>query len=313
MKNKIQSTLLGLAIGDAMGVPVEFVSREILEKDSVIDFRSFGTHSQVAGTFSDDSSLCFCLVESLIEGYSLDNLAQKMVSWRYDNYWTANGNVFDCGITIAEALEKLKNNHSPKYSGSYTEKSNGNGSLMRIIPLIFYIVDKPVEYRYEMVKEISSLTHAHQRSILACFYLTEFALEIMNSNDLESAFVSHIDNFKNHYILLGLNNLEFQYFNRLIDYDFGKVKESEILSTGYVIHTLEAAVWSLLNNTNYSNTILTAVNLGDDTDTIGCIAGGLAGLYYGLDGNTLEWQQRLKRSADIIDLSNRFHQRLIVK
>ena len=68
-----------------------------------------------------------------------------------------------------------------------------------------------------------------------------------------------------------------------------------------------------LNNTNYSNTILTAVNLGDDTDTIGCIAGGLAGLYYGLDGNTLQWQQRLKRSADIIDLSNRFHQRLIVK
>jgi ADP-ribosylglycohydrolase len=207
MKNKIQATLLGLAIGDAMGVPVEFVSREILKKDSIIDFRGFGTHSQVAGTFSDDSSLCFCLVESLIE-----------------NYWTANGNVFDCGITIAEALEKLKNNHSPKYSGSYTEKSNGNGSLMRIIPLVFYIIDKPVEYRYEMVKEISSLTHAHQRSILACFYLTEFAIEIMNSNDLESAFVSHIDKFKNHCILLGLNNQEFQYFNRLFDYDFAKVK-----------------------------------------------------------------------------------------
>ena len=312
MKNQIEATLLGLAIGDALGVPVEFVSREILEKDPVIGYRGFGTHTQAAGTFSDDSSLSFCLVESLIEGYSLDNLAQKMVSWRYEHYWTANGYAFDCGNNISEALDKLKNNHSPKYSGNYTEKSNSNGSLMRILPLVFYLKDHPVEFRYMMVKEISSLTHAHDRSILACFYLVELAREIMISNDIGSAFARHIDSFKNNYTTLGLGNQEFQHFDRLCDYDFAKVISSEILSTGYVIHTLEASVWCLLNSLDYSDAILKAVNLGGDTDTVGCITGGLAGLFYGLEGQVSLLQNQLRRSDDVVDLADRFHQKLSV-
>lgn len=310
LKNQIEETLLGLAIGDAMGVPVEFCSRETLQLDPVLGFRGYGTHTQLPGTFSDDSSLCFCLVESLIEGFTLENLAQKMVSWRYDHYWTANGYAFDCGNNISEALEKLRNHHSPKYSGNYTERSNSNGSLMRILPLVFYLENKPLNHRYRMIKEISSLTHAHDRSILSCFYLIEFALELMTTKESSDAFKKHRDGFLDKCQLLGVGEGELRYFHRLLDERFSKMDISQISSTGYVIDTLEAAIWCLLNNSNYSDTILNAVNLCGDTDTIGCIAGGLAGLTYGLDENSQIWREQLKRNADIKELSLRYSEML---
>lgn len=134
--NTIKSAFLGLAIGDALGVPVEFKPREYLNEHPVTDFMGFGTHSQMPGTFSDDASMAFCLAESLIQGYELDSTAQYFLKWYMEQYWTARSNIFDIGLTTQEVMQKLADGHSPKYSGKYTINSNGNGSLMRSHPAL---------------------------------------------------------------------------------------------------------------------------------------------------------------------------------
>ena len=135
--NKVLDGLFGLCIGDALGVPVEFTSRDDLKEHPVADMIGYGMYNQPPGTWSDDSSLAFCLAESLCNGYDLNDIASKFVAWYYDNHWTPHGEVFDVGNATSEAIERLKIGVAPQKAGSCSEYSNGNGSLMRILPLVF--------------------------------------------------------------------------------------------------------------------------------------------------------------------------------
>ena len=162
--------LLGLATGDALGVPVEFLPRKALDANPVTGMRAFGAHRQPAGTWSDDSSLTFCLAEMLCKGYDLNELARLFVAWKEDAYWTAHGEVFDIGIATSAAIYQLQQGVSPVLAGGDTEESNGNGSLMRILPLLFYIKDKPIEERFRIIEAVSALTPAYPVCI-GLFYL----------------------------------------------------------------------------------------------------------------------------------------------
>lgn len=173
--NKAIDALLGIAVGDALGVPFEFSSREKMKAHPVADMVGYGTYNQPAGTWSDDSSLTFCLAQSLADGYDLKDIALKFINWKNENLWTAHGEVFDIGITTATSigrLERIINNNELnelkilKYSGD--EYENGNGSLMRILPLVFYIHGKPIQEQFEIVWEISALTHRHIRAAMSC-------------------------------------------------------------------------------------------------------------------------------------------------
>jgi ADP-ribosyl-[dinitrogen reductase] hydrolase len=188
MKNQAKAVLFGVAIGDALGVPVEFKDRELLEKNPVTDMFGHGTHNQPPGTWSDDSSLTFCLAENLCQGYDLQDLANRFIKWREHSYWTPHGKVFDIGIATSKAIRYLSNGVSPIFGGGTDENSNGNGSLMRILPLAFYVKNLPVEARFDCIKQVSSLTHAHIRSLLACFIYLEMALEIMQGKEKMQAF-----------------------------------------------------------------------------------------------------------------------------
>jgi ADP-ribosylglycohydrolase len=181
-KNKSIDILLGVAIGDALGVPVEFKNRNYLKENPITDMIGFGTHNQPAGTWSDDSSLTFCLAEALIEGYTIEKSANNLLKWYTENYWTADGDVFDIGNTTLKVSIKLKNGVSANESGLTTEQSNGNGSLMRMSPLIIYLKDEPIETRFRIVKEESSITHAHIVSVIACFYFVEFGIGLLINN-----------------------------------------------------------------------------------------------------------------------------------
>ena len=151
MKKKIEKTFLGLAIGDALGVPVEFKSRFELQQNPVKTMREFGSHHQPRGTWSDDSSLTFCLAESLCKGYNTKAIAANFVRWYSENYWTAHGEVFDIGITTSKAINSFAKGTPPTLAGGTGEFDNGNGSLMRISPLVFYIKDMPIEERFQRV------------------------------------------------------------------------------------------------------------------------------------------------------------------
>jgi ADP-ribosylglycohydrolase len=301
MPNNLQKTLLGVAIGDALGVPVEFKPRLYFQENPVTDMQEFGTYDQLKGTWSDDTSLTLCLAESIKEGLDLDKLAQKFIAWKNDNYWTARGWVFDIGIGTRVAIERLENGVESELAGGTDEMDNGNGSLMRILPLITYIKDLEINQRFEWTKKVSSLTHRHIRSIMACFYYLEFAKKIIERKDKFQAYRELQREILDYFESRNINLLEIEQFNRLLHQDISQVDEDDIKSTGYVMHTLEASVWCLLTTSNYAEAVLKAVNLGNDTDTTAAITGGLAVLVYGVDTIPKHWIAVLARRDEIIN------------
>jgi ADP-ribosyl-[dinitrogen reductase] hydrolase len=296
MKDKIKGALLGIAIGDALGVPVEFKSRAFLKQHPVKDMIGFGTHDQKPGTWSDDASLSFCQVEALISNLDLKFTASLFLKWLEEGFWSARGEVFDVGNTTIDSLYRFKQTGDPYNSGGVRVSDNGNGSLMRILPVTFAVVGYDINERFRIVSEISSITHGHIRSIIACFYFTEYCLQIIEGKDKFLAYKNVQHSVVNILIKKGIDLKEIEIFH---------LDESEISSSGYVVSSLEASMWSFLRTENFKDAVLKSVNLGEDTDTIGSITGGIAGLYYGNNSIPVEWIEKIARKEDIIDLSDR--------
>ena len=311
--HEIKSALFGVSIGDALGVPVEFKSREYLQQKPVIDMMGYGTYNQPAGTFSDDSSMTFCLAESLTHDFDLNHIAQNFVKWRDENYWTARGEVFDIGIATNQALTRLANGEQPEFAGSFSSDSNGNGSLMRILPLLFYIKDLPIAQRYHITKQISSITHGHIRSVITCFYYLEFAREILLGREKFDIYKKLQIEIPDFLASISINQFEISLFDRLLKYDISKLKEEEIASSGYVLHTIEASIWCLLTTDNYKDSTLKAVNLGEDTDSTAAVLGGLSGLLYGFDSIPKSWIDQIARKEDIENLAERLANKVFIK
>ncbi len=303
--NSCKDILFGVAIGDALGVPVEFKSREEISRQPVTDMIGYGTHNKPAGTFSDDSSLTFCLAEAIASGFTLEGTGRNFINWRYDNYWTADNEVFDIGMTTQRAIDRLVKGTPPQHAGDFEEESNGNGSLMRILPLLAYIRDKPIDERYQWIKQVSSITHGHVRSAIACFYYLEFALGLLNGEEKFAVYNRLQKDVAEYLRLINMSRDETSLFDRLLIDRIDMIPEDQIRSSGYVLHALEASIWCLLNTNNYKDAVLKAVNLGQDTDTTGAVTGGLAGLLYGYDNIPEHWLSQLARKNDIEDLSVR--------
>lgn len=302
---ELKSALFGVAVGDALGVPVEFKSREYMKLHPVIGMTGFGTHNQPPGTWSDDSSLTFCLAEALTQGYDLNAIGQNFVDWYFSDYWTADGEVFDIGTGTGEAIVRLRRGSKPELSGDTAVSSNGNGSLMRILPLMFRMLPRPLTERFEITRQVSSITHGHIRSIIACFYYLEFARQILEGREKFDIYRDLQKVVSGHLSALLIDAAEVVVFDRLLKYDIFRLTESEIRSGGYVIDTLEAAVWCLLTTGTFSEAVLRAVNLGHDTDTTAAVTGGLAGLLYGYDSIPDRWVKQVARSEDIEELAEK--------
>lgn len=313
MKNYCKNALIGLAVGDALGVPVEFRNRAYLKINPVTDMLGFGTHDQPAGTWSDDSSLTFCLAESLCQGYDLKKLAGLFVAWKNAEKWTPRGVVFDIGIATREAINALESGVTPTLAGGKDEYSNGNGSLMRILPLAFHSIDQPVEKRFQLVKEVSSLTHAHIRSVLACFIYIEFAILLIRGESKKNAYKKAqliVNQFLETQPIASQKEMDI--FDRILKQDISIFAEDDIRSSGYVVSTLEASFWCLLKSETYSETVLKAVNLGEDTDTTGAVVGGLAGILYGSENIPEKWIKQLVRKNDIFELAEKLAQKYLL-
>lgn len=311
MENIVKAGIFGVCIGDALGVPVEFRSRDQLKRSPVTTMRALGTHRQPAGTWSDDSSLMLCLADSLCKRYDLEDMALKFLQWHNAEVWTPHGSVFDIGIATSQAIHRISKGTSPTLCGGTSEFDNGNGSLMRILPLLFYIKDFPIVNRFDVVKDVSSITHGHIRSVLACFIYLEFALEILKEKDKWEAYKAMqktVREFLDNDPICSQEEMD--KFHRVLELKVGEydiaplhtLQEEEISSSGYVLHSLEASLWCFLNSESYSEAVLKAVNLGEDTDTTGAITGGIAGIYYGFENIPDEWVSELVRKKDIEEL-----------
>jgi ADP-ribosylglycohydrolase len=310
-KNFCKDILFGVAVGDALGVPVEFLSRAVIADNPVTDMRGYGTYNLPPGTFSDDSSLTFCLAEAMTEGFDLQNIGDKFVKWLHHNYWTPLGKVFDVGNATRDAINEIAQGTQAEYAGGVSVSDNGNGSLMRILPLVLYIKDKSIEERYSITKQVSSITHGHTRSVIACFYYLEFARELILGRDKFEIYDDLKFTIRDFLNSIEINKEEIDIFNRLLEDDIFKLTIDNISSSGYVVDTLEASIWCLLTTNNYKDATLMAVNLGYDTDTTSAVSGGLAALLYGFESIPKNWINAIKRKNDIDDLAERLSNKFI--
>jgi len=311
INNKIKNAFLGLAIGDALGVPVEFQTREQLKQKPIEDMIGYRCWNQPPGTWSDDSSLTFCTVESLLNGYDLEAMLSLFARWYKQGFWGAHHKLFDIGQTTRFSISRFINNGFSKMNGEFDVDSNGNGSLMRILPMAFFLAKtNDIDTKYNMVKEVSSITHAHFRSVLSCFIYVEFAINLIKGNSPDNAYKAMQETVNEFVLKMDFNPQEVALFDRILKHNIKSEPEYSIDSSGYVLSTLEASLWCLLTSKSYVEATLKAVNLGGDTDTTATVTGGIAAIAFGITDVPDRWLYTLARKNDIIDLANKLETKI---
>lgn len=293
IKNSILGSLFGLAIGDALGAPVEFENPGSFPP--VTGFQSGGPFGLPAGTWTDDTSLALCLAESLIEceGFNPTDQLTRYLSWFKTGHLSATGHCFDIGNTTQEALIKFHKTGDP-FPGSTDEYSASNGSLMRLAPIpLFYHADPEQAIHYS--GESSRTTHGHPVPVDACRYMGAIiagACSGASKEDLLSPYYSPAPGYWDTYPLHDL-------IGEVAAGSFLTREPPEIQGRAYAGKALEAALWAFAKGKNFKESVLLAVNLGDDADTTGAICGQIAGAYYGMDGIPKEWVDGLVKKEII--------------
>ena len=297
--------IMGVVVGDALGCPVQFESREEVARHPVTGMRGYGTFNLPEGSWTDDSSLKIALLESIRRTgkIDLDDIMENFMKWLYNGEFTPYGESYDIGRGTMQAINRYKKNRKAKKCGGDEEWNNGNGSLMRIMPACLYcsVMESSGMYSdrdaIDAIHSVGGLTHAHIRSNIACgLYLFMAKYILFREGSLQERIQEGLTQGFAFYESYLADKENLHYYDRLKDLEaFKSLPADKIKSTGYVVDALEAAVWSLITTDRFDQALLKAVNLGDDTDTVGAIAGGLAGLYYGYDSIPEEWLSAIKR------------------
>ena len=295
LRTMLSAVIYGLVIGDSLGVPVEFEERDSYRLDDMV---GYGTYHQPPGTWSDDTSLTLALMEHLGEKSDLSILMDKFVAYR-DGYLTPFGNCFDIGIATNEAIERYLSGISPGACGGKDERSNGNGALMRISPLVFLLFrNSDITYQVHSIEKYTMVTHGHPRSIVASIIYIFLLKELLFNDSLSEVLdfvqikLEEIFSQKSQYWEEYENH-----FKEIFDEEFYHKSREEIKSTGYVVDTLKACLWCIGTTKSFKDAVLKAVNLGEDTDTIGAITGTLAGAKYSFESIPKEWIEKLANKA----------------
>lgn len=305
-RNLVRDALIGFAVGDALGLPVEYKSRSLLKDNPVVDMTANGTHNQPAGTWSDDSSLSFITTESLCEGYNLEDFCDRLRDHYLRYHWTPYGRLVHLENSTKNAIERLSRGVSYENSGD-PEYATGNGALMRILPLAFHTLNEEPKIRFKKIKEISTITHSNDKSVLACFIYIELCIQLIKGEKKLIAYKKMQDNVR-----AFLNSMDFDSgvesaFDRILKNSITSYFEDEIKASCYVVHSLEAVLWSFMKSENYKDSVLRAVNLGEDTDTNAALTGALSALLYGLDKVPKKWIDMLPRKDDIDQLAEKYN------
>lgn len=292
---KIKSAIYGFVIGDAMGVPVEFEDREKLMESPVTNMLGYGSYDVPKGVWSDDTSMTLATIDSIIVNkneLNYNDVANKFCEWINNAKYTATNEVFDIGTTTKYSLMRYWNNNidATKCGGTGISE-NGNGSLMRMLPIALYCFYNKMEDNdiINIVRNTSSITHAHEISIIGCYMYVKYIIFILSKNNKTESYklLQKID-----YSIFNKDNINL--YERIIKDDISKYSLDTIKSTGFVVDTLESALRVILNTENFNEAIIGSVNLGGDTDTIAAITGSIAGILYGYDSMNKKWIKDIK-------------------
>lgn len=301
-RDRLRGCLLGAIVGDALGVPVEFSTREARLADPVTGVRGHGTYDQPPGTWSDDSSLLLATADSLTKkGYDPPDMMARFLSWLRGQAYTPHGAVFDVGIATRSAIARFARGAPPAEWGGRGERDNGNGSLMRIAPLSLFVRElDPAEIVHRSM-EVSGLTHAHPRSQLCCAYFSLLLREVTAGRSLAQAMAwasAQLEPF--------VPEAERAALAAILGGSITGAPATAIRGSGYVVHCLEASLWCAAREPSYERAVLAAINLGEDTDTTAAVTGALTGAIYGVQAIPAAWLQALASREYVEGVCDRF-------
>ena len=286
--------MLGLACGDAVGTTVEFSPRGSFAP--VTDMVGRGPFGLLPGQWTDDTSMALCLAESLLtkNGFDPHDQMTRYLNWWKWGYLSATGHCFDIGMTVKGALNSFQKTGDP-YSGSTDPYSAGNGSLMRLLPVVLFSYPN-VGHALEWAANSSRTTHGAREAVESCQLFAAILCKVLDGCDKSEL----------------LHDLRFspqeEKLAVLAQGSFLEKGEAQIEGSGYCVASLEAALWCFFHTDNFRDAVLRAVNLGDDADTTGAIVGQIAGAYYGVEQIPRTWRDKLAMRADIEDMARKLHE-----
>lgn len=311
LKDRLYGAVLGFAVADALGVPAEFKEKNYFNNDNkILGYIKSDLWGTDKGTWSDDTGLTLCTIDSLRHGYDLEDIGKTFVEWYYKGLWSVTEKPFDVGHCTYKSIEKLRAGISPYESGNIHFKSNGNGSLMRILPLIFHLANEEnIDIRVQKVREVSSITHAHPISVIACVFYVEFGILVLKNIDPDIAYGYTCHRLKE-YFKNKKEELFLEEFNRIFSKNICMLSPNEISNSSYVVKTLETVLWHFLDEESYKDVVLSIVNKGEDADTVAALTGGLIGLKRGISAIPNSWIKKLQYQKEIIKLLDAFFETL---
>ena len=286
LESRYLGALLGLATGDAVGTTLEFARPGSFEP--ITDMVGGGPFNLRPGEWTDDTSMALCLAESIIEtgGFDAEDQMQRYLRWRDEGHLSATGHCFDIGVTTTNALNRYKRWRTP-YVGSTNPNSAGNGSLMRLAPI-------PMRWRKDLNQTAlyaalsSRTTHAAEEAVDACRYYAVLISRALNGMPKEAILnepVTDLETFKDQPLAPAIA--------AIADGSYRRKRRRGIRGSGYVVHTLEAALWALDSTDDFRSGLLKVVNLGEDADTTGAVYGQLAGAIYAVENIPTGWRELL--------------------
>ncbi len=295
--SRYRGCLLGLAVGDALGTTLEFSSPGTFTL--IDDLVGGGPFRLQAGQWTDDTSMALCLATSLLERQTFDPIDQleRYVRWWHEGYLSSTGACFDIGGTVRSALARFEQTHEP-YPGSTEPNTAGNGSLMRLAPVVLYYARQP-QAAIQFAADSSRTTHGAREAVDACRYLAAVILGAMQGLSKEEVLsASRIQS---------LTGTLAPKIAAIANGSFKHQQPPQIRGTGYAVASLEAAMWAFDRSHDFREGALLAVNLGDDADTTGAVYGQLAGAFHGEDYIPAAWCDKITQRQMIVELAEKLY------
>ena len=299
LRDRYVGAFLGLATGDALGTSVEFMPPGTFQP--VTDVTGGGPFSLEPGQWTDDTSMALCLAESLLECNGFDGRDQlrRYLRWKEEGHWSSTGTCFDIGNVVRRALATFKRTDMP-WPGPAEENTAGNGSLMRLAPVPLFFASDP-ERAIRMAADSSRTTHGTRTAVDACRYFAGLTVGAVHGAMKEDLLAPNFSPVPRLWEREPLHPA----IAAVAAGSFRSKQPPAIKGSGYVVESLEAALWAFASTPDFRTGALSAVNLGDDADTTGAIFGQLAGAHYGVEAIPADWRRKVAMSAEIEGLAER--------
>ena len=316
----VRNAVYGLAVGDALGVPVEFLYRNQVRKINIkkmegsdtgfsAKYTSYWADKVPKGSYSDDTAMVLATMDAYSnEKLKYSDIMENYIKWIEVGKYSSMDYPFGVGNCCLRAINNYRKNKDVNKCGCTGFKENGNGALMRILPTCIFLLlcDVDDSKKIKILNKTTALTHAHPISLMADVIYFLFFRELVYGKSKEEAF----DYIINYDYSKYFGNETIDVYKHILNKDSLKIKDIEEKANGYVVDTLEGVLFSIMKNKNYKNTVLCSINLGYDTDTIAAIAGSLAAVLYGFKDIPKSWIEDLRCKDYIDEMIDKYCKRL---